>query len=138
MNPATPVVSMRTSIQDALRLVNVHGFSALPVCEEGRFLGMVREKDLLSMTPSQATSLSRFEIHSLLDKVKVGSIVKFPSATAAPDLPLCEAAEIMRKQSADVLPVVDRSRYAGLLSWRDLIDASLEDCTSIGGCGRRK
>ena len=115
MNPATPVVSSRTSVQDALDLVRGNGFSALPVCEEGRFLGMVRERDLLAMTPSQATSLSRFEIQTLLDKVTVGTIMKFPPATVALDRPLREAAEIMVKNSSDVLPVVDQDRFAGLI-----------------------
>jgi len=45
MNAAAPVVSSRTSVQDALHLVRGHGFSALPVCDEGRFLGMVREME---------------------------------------------------------------------------------------------
>lgn len=126
MNSATPVVSSRTSVQDALHLVRSHGFSALPVCDEGRFLGMVREKDLLAMTPSQATSLSRFEIHTLLDKVTVGGIMKFPPATIAPDLPLCDAAAIMVRNSSDVLPVVDQDRFAGLISWRDLLEATME------------
>lgn len=126
MNSATPVVSSRTSVQDALRLVRCHGFSALPVCDEGRFLGMVREKDLLAMTPSQATSLSRFEIQTLLDKVTVGAIMKFPSAAVALDLPLREAAEIMVKYSSDVLPVVDQDRFAGLISWVELLEATME------------
>jgi acetoin utilization protein AcuB len=136
MNSATPVVSSRTGVQEALHLVRSHGFSALPVCDEGRFLGMVREKDLLEMTPSHATSLSRFEIHTLLDKVTVGAIMKFPPATVALDLPLREAAEIMVKNTSDVLPVMDRDRFAGLISWVDLVDAALENCSPLGGCDR--
>ena len=126
VNSATPVVSLRTSVQEALRLVHRHGISALPVCDEGRFLGMVREKDLLAMTPSQATSLSRFEIHTLLDKVKVGAIVTFPPATVSLDLPLCEAAELMVKHSSEILPVLENDRFAGLISWMDLLEAAME------------
>jgi len=133
LNPATPVVSSRTSVQDALRLVASYGFSALPVCDEGRFLGMVREKDLLAMTPSQATTLSRFEINSLLDKVTVGAIMTPPPATVPPDLPLREAAEIMVKSSSDILPVVDQGRLAGLISWVGLLDAALGNCSPLGG-----
>jgi len=40
MNPAPPVVSSKTSVQDALRLVRVNGYSALPVCDGGRFPGV--------------------------------------------------------------------------------------------------
>ena len=133
MISATPVVSSRTSVQEALRLVQDRGYSALPVCDEGRFLGMVREKDLLAMTPSQATSLSRFEIQTLLDKVTVGGIMKFPPATIAPDLSLCDAAAIMVRSSSDVLPVVDRDKFAGFISWVELLDAALENCSPPGG-----
>jgi len=133
MNPETPVVSLRTSVQDALRLAADHGISALPVCDEGRFLGMAREKDLLTMTPSQATTLSRFEISSLLDKVTVGAIMMPPPATVPPDLPLREAAEIMVKSSSDILPVVDQGRLAGLISWAGLLDAALGNCSPLGG-----
>jgi acetoin utilization protein AcuB len=125
MNRTAPVVSSETNIQHALRLVRDHAFSALPVCDEGRYLGMVREKDLLEMTPSQATSLSRFEISSLLDKVTVGAIMVLTPAAVPPDLSLREAAEIMVDSSADILPVVDQDRFAGFISWVKILDAAL-------------
>jgi len=134
MNPVMPVVSPRTSIQEALDSVRGRGISSLPVCDGGRFLGIVRKKDLLAMTPSQATSLSRFEIHALLDKVTVGAIMKPAPATVSLDLPLCEAAEIMVKNSSDVLPVMDQQRLAGLISWVELLNAALEDCSTPGVC----
>jgi len=133
MNSAMPIVSSRTSVQAALQLVHEHGLSSLPVCDGGRFIGMVREKDLLSMSPSQATSLSRYEISTLLDKVTVGAIMMPLPATVPPDLPLREAAEIMVKSSSDILPVVDQGRLAGIISWVELLDAALENRSSIGG-----
>jgi acetoin utilization protein AcuB len=93
---------------------------------------MVRERELLEMTPSQATSLSRFEISTLLDKVTVGGIMRFPAATIAPDLPLCDAAAIMVRNSSDILPVLENDRFAGLLSWVDLLDAALGNCSPLG------
>jgi len=49
---------------------------------------------------------------------------------------LREAAEIMLKSSSDILPVMDQDRFAGLISWMDLVDAALEDCSPLGGCER--
>jgi len=125
MTLSIPVISSRTSVNEALRLVRSHGYSALPVCEEGRFLGLVREKDLLKMTPSQATLLSRHEIPALLENVTVRAVVKFPPATVAHDLSLREAAEIMVKSSSEILPVLEDDRYAGLISWVELMEATL-------------
>jgi acetoin utilization protein AcuB len=125
MTLSAPVISLRTSVRDALRIVRGHGFSALPVCDKGRFLGLVREKDLLRMTPSQATLLSRHEIPTLLADVTVGAVVKFPPATVAHDLSLREAAEIMVKHSSEILPVLENDRYAGLISWVELMEAAM-------------
>lgn len=125
MTLSVPVVSSRTSVQEALRIVRGQRFSALPVCDGGRFRGIVREKDLLEMTPSQATLLSRHEIPALLDNVTVGAVVKFPPATVAHDLSLREAAEIMVKTSCEVLPVLDNDRFAGLISWVELMKAAV-------------
>ncbi len=51
-------------------------------------------------------------------------------------MPLREAAEIMVKNSSDVLPVVDQDRLAGLNSWVELLDAALENCSPLArGCG---
>lgn len=131
LDSATPVVSSRTTIQEALRLVRGHGFPALPVCEGGRFLGLVREKDLLKMTPSQATLLSRHEIPALLDGMTVGTVMRFPPATVAHDLSLREAAEIMVKNATEILPVLENGLYAGLISWVELFDAALTDGSSL-------
>lgn len=132
MAPSVPVVSPRTSVHEALRLVRTRGFSALPVCDGGRFLGLVREKDLLELTPSQATLLSRHELHALLDNVTVRSAVRVPPATVAHDLSLREAADILLKSSSDILPVMENDRYAGLISWMELLDAALVDRRPLG------
>jgi acetoin utilization protein AcuB len=136
MNLAAPVISRRTTVHDALRLVRGHGYSALPVCERGRFLGLVGEKDLLEMTPSQATLFSRQEISALLDRVTVGAIVRVPPAAVSQDQSLREAAEAMVRHSTGVLPVLENGRYAGLISWEEILDAALESAPFAGN-GRR-
>jgi acetoin utilization protein AcuB len=125
MTLSAPVISPRTSVAEALRIVRGHGFSTLPVCDDGRFFGLVREKDLLKMTPSQATLLSRHEIPALLDHVTVGAVTKYPPATVPHDLSLREAAEIMVKHSSEILPVLEEGQYAGLISWVELMEAAM-------------
>jgi len=128
MTLSIPVISPRTSVYEALRILRGRGVHALPVCEKGRFLGLVREKDLLEMTPSKATLLSRHEIPMLLEKVTVRAVVKNPAATVAHDMSLREAAEIMLKNSSEILPVLENERFAGLITWVALFDAALGDC----------
>lgn len=129
---SAPVVPPQTSVHEALRIVRRYGLSALPVCDGVRFLGLVREKDLLELTPSQATLLSRHELHALLDNVTVRAAVRLPPATVAHDLSLREAAEILVRSSSEILPVMENDRYAGLISWVELLDAALVDRTPSG------
>ena len=128
MTLSAPVISPRTSVNEALRMVRGYGIPALPVCEEGRFFGLVREKDLLELAPSRATLLSRHEMPMLLEKVTVRTVVRNPVATVAHDVSLREAAEIMVRNSSEILPVLENGRFAGLISWVDLFDAALGEC----------
>lgn len=124
MNPSVPVITRRTSVNAALRIARDHGLTALPVCEGGRFLGLVNEKDLLALSPSEATTLSRFEINELLDKVTVGAVTNCSCATIGPDAPFSEAASMMIRESAEVLPVVDHDRFEGLITWKEILAAA--------------
>lgn len=130
MTRSIPVITPRTSVHAALRLVSDHGLTALPVCDKGRFVGLVSEKDLLDLSPSKATTLSRFEIVSLLEKVTVGAVTRRPPATIGPDMPICEAAAMMAKGSGEILPVVDGDRIAGLITWKEILDAAVGNCSS--------
>lgn len=124
MSRSAPVVSPETGVREALRLLRDGGIPALPVCDGGRFLGLVGEKELLKVTPSRATLLSRHEIPALLDRLTVRTVVKSPSATVARDASLRHAAEIMVKNSSEVLPVLADGRYVGLISWVELFHAA--------------
>lgn len=135
MTLSVPVITPRTSVNAALRLVRDHGLAALPVCVEGRFVGLVSEKDLLELAPSRATSLSIYEIRELLDKVAVGAVAKRPPGTVGPDAPLCKAAGMMVEYSQEILPVVERDRLAGLITWKEILAAAMERCSSTAACG---
>lgn len=127
MDRSVPVLSRKTTVHEALRLVRGHGHPVLPVCDRGRFLGLVEERDLLEMTPSRATLLSRHEISALLDRVTVEAVLRCPPATVSQGQSLRDAAEAMVRHSAGVLPVLEEGSYAGLISWEEILDAALEE-----------
>jgi acetoin utilization protein AcuB len=129
MTVPVPVITPVSSVQGALRLMRDHRLTALPVCEEDRFIGLVSEKDLLDLTPSRATTLSRFEIGALLDKVAITDAMRQPAVLVAPDTPLREAAALMVKHSAEVLCVVENRRLAGVISWMAVLAAAIEEPT---------
>ena len=112
----SPVITPRTTVATALRLLREHDGAALPVCEGDRFLGLVRETGLLRLTPSDVTTLDVYELRNVLDGLTVARVIE-PVPAIAADASLEDAAVLMRTGHHEVLPVVDGGRLIGLLPW---------------------
>lgn len=117
-----PVITPRTGIGTALRLLREHRAQALAVLDGRRFVGLVDEVSLLRFTPSEATTLDVYEMRDVLDRLTVARATASAEAVA-PDAPLAAAAIAMRRAGARVLPVMDGERLVGLLSWTRLLAA---------------
>jgi acetoin utilization protein AcuB len=76
MTPAPLTVTRRTSVAAALRLARDNGINRLPVVERGLIVGVVRRERLLALTPSEATTLSRHELHDALARLTVERAVE--------------------------------------------------------------
>jgi acetoin utilization protein AcuB len=113
---ASPVITTRTTVSTALRLLREHDIAALPVCDGARFLGLVDEKALLRLTPSDASTLDVYELREVLDSLTVSRLIEsVPSVSA--DATLEDAAILMRTGRHPVLPVMEAERFVGLLPW---------------------
>jgi acetoin utilization protein AcuB len=113
---SSPVITPRTTVSTALRLLREHDIMALPVCDGARFLGLVDEKGLLRLTPSDATTLDVYELRDVLDGLTVSRIIE-PVPSISIDASLEDAAVLMRTGRHFVLPVLDAGRFVGLLPW---------------------
>lgn len=120
MMTSVPIITPQTSVGAALRLLREHRVPALPVCEGPRFVGLVDEKALLRLTPSEATTLDVYELREVLDRLTVARVVERVPAVP-PDAPLDEARLLMRSQRREVLPVLDGGHLVGLLHWTALL-----------------
>src|SRR5215813_4056885 len=74
MTPAPLAISPETSVHEAYRLMQDQRLGHLPVCEDGRLVGLLSERDLRLVLPSPATSLAAHEVHSLLERLTVAEI----------------------------------------------------------------
>lgn len=126
----TPIITCRTTVATALRLLRETGVPALPVWENGHLAGLVDEKALLRLTPSEATTLDVYELRDVLDKMTVSRLVTAAAAAVTPDTPLDEAAALMLRNGVEVLPVLDAGRLVGLLTWTSLLRASFGNTPS--------
>ena len=116
-----------TPITEALRVMRQSQVRRLPVLDEsGDMVGIVSEKDLLYAAPSPATSLSIYEMHDLLTRLKVDELMTTEVITVTPNTPLEEAARIMADHKIGGLPVVEGGRLVGIITETDIFKVFLE------------
>jgi acetoin utilization protein AcuB len=100
-------------VQEALAMMRREKVRRFPVIDRhGNLIGIVSEKDLLNAAPSDATTLSVWEINYLLSKLTVDRVMTKDVITITRDTPIEEAARIMADNKVGGLPVVD-SQTAG-------------------------
>jgi len=99
----------------------------LPVIDrKGKLVGIVAEKDLLYASPSPATSLSVWEINTLLARLTVADVMKKQVVTVTETIFLEDAARIMADNKIGSLPVVRDDRLVGIITETDLFKVFVE------------
>ena len=124
-----PVITVRPEmpIQDALKLMHTEHIRRAPVADgRGRLVGVVSERDLLHASPSEATSLSIWEVHYLLSKITVERVMAKKVVTVAEDTPIEEAARSMADNKIGGLPVLRETEVVGMVTETDLFKVFLE------------
>jgi len=128
-----PLITPKTTVATALKLLREHGVPALPVMMGEGLIGLVDEKSLLRYTPSEATTLDVYELREILDRMTVGRLAVPSKVTVRPDDPLDQAATLMVRGDLDVLPVVSNGSFVGLLTWNGLLAAMIGDTAATAG-----
>ena len=124
-----PVITVHpeTTLPEALDLMRRERIRRLPVVNNrGQLVGIVTEYDLLKASPSEATTLSVWELRELTRKILIESIMTRDVVTISEDTPLEEAARIMADSSISGLPVVRAGKLVGIVTETDLFKAFLE------------
>ncbi|HLT58190.1 MAG: CBS domain-containing protein [Limnochordales bacterium] len=117
------VVDPNTSAPEARKVMEEHKIRRLPVVDGGKLVGIVTMTDLLKAAPSPATSLSIWELHYLLDRVKVSEIMTRDVITTTPDTDLRAVASLMAERKIGGLPVVENGEVVGMITESDVFRA---------------
>jgi acetoin utilization protein AcuB len=128
-----PLITPKTTVATALKLLREHRVPALPVMMEERLIGLVDEKSLLRFTPSEATTLDVYELREILDRMTVGRLAIPSKVTVRPDDPLDQVAALMVAGDLDVLPVVSNGSFVGLLTRSGLLAAMIGETAATAG-----
>ena len=103
-NPIT--VEPTTPVNEAAKLMKRRNIRRLPVVEKGSLVGIISDRDIMRVAPSPATTLSKFEIMSLLDKITVSEIMAKDVVSLPDTATIEEAALVMYNEKLSGLPVV--------------------------------
>jgi acetoin utilization protein AcuB len=117
-NPIT--ISPDATFPQAVSIIRKNHIRHLPVVQNNRLVGIVVEKDLLSNQPSQATTLSVYEIYSLLESLHIRQIMTHPVITVEGSCPVEEAARIMVENKVSCLPIMDGNNLVGIITETDI------------------
>ncbi len=125
---SSPVITIEPTmpIMDALDLMKSKGIRRTPVVKDGKLVGIVSDKDLLNAAPSDATSLSVWELNYLLAKITVGEIMTKEVFTVTENTPIEEAAYLMAQNKIGGLPVLANGFLVGLITETDLFRIFLD------------
>ncbi len=123
-------VSLKTtdSLARAIDLMKERKIRRIPILSDaGKLVGIVSDRDLKDVSPSRATTLDIWELHYVLDKLKLGDIMTKKPWTVTPDMPIEKAAFLMLEKRVEGLPVLDaKGALVGILTEGDIFRALVE------------
>jgi acetoin utilization protein AcuB len=137
MTRAPITVQPKTSYNEALRLMEQNNIHHLPVVnKKGDMIGIVTRHDMLEAEPSRVSTLSIFEIASLLDKVTMDQLMNHPVKAIESDCSISEAAHFMLEEDVSCLPVIEEAKLVGIITHNDIFKTFVE-VTGGGESGTR-
>jgi acetoin utilization protein AcuB len=127
MTPSPITASPDSTHRQAVQMMRENSIRRLPVVDDkGKLVGIVSESDLLSTAPSQATTLSIYEVYTLLEKLTLKQIMSTPVIAVDEDCGLANAAHIMFENKIGCLPVVRGEELVGIITETDIFGTLVE------------
>ena len=124
-NPIT--VTPDTKVDEAAGLMKKNHFRRLPVVADGKLVGFLNDKDIMRVAPSPATTLSKYEITSLLAKMCIRDIMQKDVISVSEDATIEEAALIMCNNKIGGLPVISSvGAVVGVITETDIFKALVD------------
>jgi acetoin utilization protein AcuB len=113
-------VDINTPIMAALDIMKQNKIKRLPVTKNAKFTGFVTRAMIRDASPSEATSLSVYELNYLISKMTVGDIMVKDPVTISSDLGVEEAIWLGKKHGIGAFPVLDNNDLVGIITESDI------------------
>ena len=103
---------------DAVRTMSEQNLGSLVVLDQGRMVGMLTFREILQCVAQRDGSVG---------DVRVGDVMVRDPVTATPDMEVNDLRRTMLDSGARYLPVMQDGRLVGVISFRDVAKAVLEE-----------
>jgi len=103
---------------DAVRTMSEQNLGSLVVLDQGRMMGMLTFREILQSIAQRSGAIG---------DVRVGDIMVRDPVTATPDMEVNDLRRTMLDSGARYLPVVQEGKLIGVISFRDVAKAVLEE-----------
>lgn len=119
----SPVVSVNpdTPVKEAHQLMKERRIRRLPVVDQDRLVGIITIGDIREASPSDATSLSIWELNYLWDQLTVKKVMTTGVISVRPDDTILSVAYLMLENKISGMPVVDEhGKLVGIITESDI------------------
>lgn len=119
----SPAITVKPSarISDAHFIMKERGIRRLPVVENDRLVGIITIGDVREASPSDATTLSIWELNYLWAQLTVERVMTRDIVTVKADTPMLDVAQIMLDKKISGIPVVDNENHiVGIITESDV------------------
>lgn len=137
MTPNPITATVKTNYNQALRLMEQNNIKSLPILDlHEKLVGIVTQSDMLRAEPSPVTTLSVFEMASLLERVTMDKIMSRPVMAVDETCSITNAANFMVSNDIGCLPVISGEKLVGIITDTDIFKTFI-DITGGGQAGSR-
>jgi acetoin utilization protein AcuB len=131
-NPIT--IDAEATVVEAIHVLKEKNVRRLPVLKNGRLVGIVTERMLLSFSPGKSTSLDTWELHYLLARTPVTEAMNPKPHTVTPDTELADAAQLIRDRKLNGVTVVnEHGDLVGILTTTNALEALIAFAKDAAG-----
>ncbi|GAA4552421.1 CBS domain-containing protein [Amycolatopsis samaneae] len=130
----SPVLTVGTSAtaKEAAEILSSHGFTALPVTEEDRLVGIVTEADLIRDRVPPDPRNCRGEDPPHIDPgATVGAVMSTPAVGMAPGADVADVSSALVESGFRAMPIVDGGRVVGIVTRGDIVRVLARDDEAI-------
>ncbi len=132
MHTNVVTVLPKTSLAQALCLMQEHHIRHLLVVSDRSLVGIVSDRDLRQAAPSQATTLSTGEVNYQMDTLAVETCMTQDLVTVHPEDHMVDGTQQLLKAAIGCLPVIEHGHLVGIVTEIDLLKGFLAAAAPAG------